>query len=130
MTINRDCIHGQLARSCEICELNRINLDNLAILHAVEKERNKLSDEVIRLVQKNTDLMVEIDRLKEVLEVRTQSWMNTTDALQERIAHFDILDAKLTRIKSLVDSLGSEEIGENLCCYNAWIELRNMLDER
>lgn len=41
------------------------------------------------------ELEAEIGRLKEVVEVRTQSWMNTTDALSERDDWLKALQCRL-----------------------------------
>lgn len=54
----RDCKHGQLARSCQVCEL--------------EVERDRMKEENTILKKGNVDLHLEISRLKQ--ELKNQSF--------------------------------------------------------
>jgi len=102
----RDCIHGQLARSCEICDLT-------AQLSAVTAERDSLQTLVSEGNLRAESLRAEILRI----EAERDEWVdNYADAFTgdcRHLAELSELRARVERVKALHKELWNNG---NPCC--------------
>ncbi len=75
----------------------------------------------------------EIERLKDLIEVRSQSWMNTTDALSETSNSLKIALEEIHQtveiLKCLRSVLSEEGVKEHLLAYTQGARLINLLEE-
>ncbi len=75
----------------------------------------------------------EIERLKDIIEVRSQSWMNTTDALSETSNGLKLALEEIRQtveiLKCLRSVLSEEGVKEYLLAYTQGVELIMMLEE-